>query len=393
MIVCRTILLASLGLAFWPLGSAQAEEAIRSIAIDGDFGTAESVVVSGEVPLAHTSLVLPVDSRGQVVAPGQAEDQSRLVIERLQDLLGEVGSSLDQTVRLHVYAARPDVVAIFRDVLAESLSGEARPTITIVTGPLQDPEAMVAVDAIAVATRSSPDPRVAILKPGPRVFVSGQAEPAESMAEATRKTLESLEATLQSLDLGKSDIVQLKAFLKPTTDAEEVERAVAAFFGEVQAPPLVLVAWESASPPIEIELVASGGDRRGEAQVEYLTPPGMTASPVFCRVTVVRSGPLIFVGGLLGPEETSGQEQTRAVFTRLKNLLGQTGSDPRHLIKATYYVSDDESSRALNELRPDYYDPERPPAASKAMVEGVGLEGCGLSLDMIAVPASDAPWE
>jgi enamine deaminase RidA (YjgF/YER057c/UK114 family) len=75
------------------------------------------------------------------------------------------------------------------------------------------------------------------------------------------------------------------------------------------------------------------------------------------------------------------------VFDRLKDILDRTGSDFRHLAKATYYVSADDASRKLNELRPRYYDPKRPPAASKAVVAGVGMTERTVTLDMIAVPA------
>jgi enamine deaminase RidA (YjgF/YER057c/UK114 family) len=75
------------------------------------------------------------------------------------------------------------------------------------------------------------------------------------------------------------------------------------------------------------------------------------------------------------------------VFAKLERILQQSGSDLRHLVKATYYVSADAASTKLNELRPNYYDPARPPAASKAVVESVGHAGLGLSMDMIAVPA------
>ena len=76
------------------------------------------------------------------------------------------------------------------------------------------------------------------------------------------------------------------------------------------------------------------------------------------------------------------------MFQRLQRVLSQAGSDLRHLVKATYYVSTDGASSKLNELRPDYYDPLRPPAASKARVTGVGRSKLGLGIDMIAVPAS-----
>ena len=54
-------------------------------------------------------------------------------------------------------------------------------------------------------------------------------------------------------------------------------------------------------------------------------------------------------------------------------------------MKATYYVADDDSSNKLNDLRPKYYDPARPPAASKAKVAGSGMENTSVTLDIIAV--------
>ena len=68
-------------------------------------------------------------------------------------------------------------------------------------------------------------------------------------------------------------------------------------------------------------------------------------------------------------------------------MLRKTGSDMRHLVKATYYVTDEDASAALNKIRPEFYDPQRAPAASKASVVGTGVPGTSVTLDMIAVPA------
>ncbi len=79
------------------------------------------------------------------------------------------------------------------------------------------------------------------------------------------------------------------------------------------------------------------------------------------------------------------------MLEQLKATLAKAGSDLNHLVKATYYVSSDGTSKALNELRPRYYDPKRPPSASKALVAGVGREGRALALNMIAVPTMKVP--
>ena len=56
-----------------------------------------------------------------------------------------------------------------------------------------------------------------------------------------------------------------------------------------------------------------------------------------------------------------------------------------HLAKATYYVSDDDGSRGIDKLRPELFDPQRPPAASKVTVHGVGQPARSFTMDMIAV--------
>jgi enamine deaminase RidA (YjgF/YER057c/UK114 family) len=101
----------------------------------------------------------------------------------------------------------------------------------------------------------------------------------------------------------------------------------------------------------------------------------------------VKTDHLIFLPGMTSREPGSGTAQTRDIFEQMESSLEDEHSDLEHLAKATYYVSDEESSSALNKLRPDYYNPKRPPAASKVMVDGVGRAERSLSIDMIAIPA------
>ena len=55
-----------------------------------------------------------------------------------------------------------------------------------------------------------------------------------------------------------------------------------------------------------------------------------------------------------------------------------------HLVKATYYVTDENASSELNKIRPEFFNPQRPPAASKAKVKGLGVEGRSVMVEMIA---------
>jgi enamine deaminase RidA (YjgF/YER057c/UK114 family) len=282
------------------------------------------------------------------------------------------------------------------------MAGNAQPAVSFVVGALTAPDALVAVDAVA-ATQEAPRVRpvayqtlsglgrqrsgahVATLPAGARVYISGQAEPGGDLAEATRKTLAGLSATLDFLGLGKAQVVQVKSFLQPMSAVGAAERAIAEFFAPGTVPPLVFVEWRMPGP-IEIELIVAAGRQDGGEALEYLTPPRLKPSPVFSRVARINRGDTIYVSGLYGPAGADGRGQVEAIFGTLQSVVSDAGGDLRHLVKATYYVSDDDASRALNDLRPRYYDPARPPSASKASVAGVGEEGRTVTLDMIAIP-------
>jgi enamine deaminase RidA (YjgF/YER057c/UK114 family) len=197
--------------------------------------------------------------------------------------------------------------------------------------------------------------------------------------------MESLKRTLDFLGLDLSDVVHVKSFLHPVSAAAEVEKRIAAFFGDA-APPQVFVEWTS-QDRIEIELIAAARSGQGGAPIEYLTPPEFTASPVYAKVVRAAHPATIYISGLYPPAGGDAAAQIKDLFAQLTGILGRTGSDLRHLAKATYYVASDDTSRLLNQLRPDYYDPRRPPAASKAGVAGTGLRGRDITMDMIAVPA------
>ena len=174
--------------------------------------------------------------------------------------------------------------------------------------------------------------------------------------------------------------------MTPISAADQVEKDVMDLFGGRSAPPLVYVEWKS-SLPIEIELIAAVPDSLALPEpVAYITPPGVQASPVYSRMAKVSRGKAIYISGLYGDTPTDDVKQIHEIFATLKSLLKKTGSDLNHMAKATYYCSTNQASSQLNKIRPQYYDPGRPPAASKAMVKGVGMENRGLTIDMIAVP-------
>ncbi len=388
------------GLLF--LGTAARAADVEPIDPDRAACTSQAVVV-GSAPLAHTAQVLPLDGKGRLAGKGKAEVQISRVLDNLEAALKAAGSGLDRTVKLNFYAAGEEVVLAVRRALSTRLAGKGMPAVSFVVGKLGHPDALVSADAVGVSRLTVPagtvkkitDPTfpagqgaaAAVLPAGPVVYVSGQAEKGKTVAEATRRTLASLRATLRWLSLGQAEVVQVKCFLHPMTKVDDVRGEMKTFFGAKAVPPLVFVEWQAADS-IEIELIAAApaAKEKPTQAVEYLTPPGMTASPLFSRVCRINHGRRIYVSGLYG-DGADAAAQVKAVFATLGRALKKGGSDFRHLAKATYYVAGDDASRQLNVLRPRYYDPKRPPAASKAAVSSTGRKGCGITLDMIAVVA------
>lgn len=386
-----------------PMGlTSVADGKVRQLEAPPEGGAARAIIVE-DLPLAHTTQVFPVDSQGKLVGGKEFQPQAEQVFKNLGAALATVGASAERIVKLNLYIVADELAAPTQAFINQRLRGPIRPAVSLVVTRLPEDGALIAADAVALADAARSSRRssgndaaaapggfaqAAVLPAGERIYISGQAEPGD-LKTATRKTLESLRATLKFLGRTDRDVVELKAFVTPMSSSETVKQELQAFFGDLPVPPYSLVEWES-TLPIEIELVAAGGKQAAAAEassrIEYLTPPGMTASPVFSRLARVAPGPLIYVSGLYGGSKASGASQVQAIFQELTEALELTGSDLRHLAKATYYVTNDDASNALGKLRPDYYDPQRPPAASKAMVRGVGQTGKTITLDMIAVP-------
>ena len=359
----------------------------------------QAVIVQG-FPLVHTRQLLPLDTAGKLVGEGSVDEQIEQVLTNLEAVLKDCGSGLDKLVRLNVYALAPTTVVRVRELLSKRLAPSVRPAITSVLTPLPHRGAVVALDAVAAGTDSGEGVALkrceavagdedradaAVLPRGGVAYLSGQPDDGGLTESAVVRSMSKLMKTLGHLKLSPEHVVQVKIFLRPVTSAEEVLREVQKFFPDQATPPVVFVEW-LASVPIEIEMVAQLPPS-GEAaeNVEYFTPPEVRPSHTFSRVALVRTDRQIYISGQYARVPSRGEPQAKYVFEQLQEILAKTGSDMRHLAKATYYVCDDDAARWVDRTRPTVFDPDRPPAASKVMVHAVGMEGRTMTIDMIAV--------
>jgi enamine deaminase RidA (YjgF/YER057c/UK114 family) len=374
---------------------------LRSIGGDPASGVAPAVVVL-EGALVHTALMFPEDRDGRVRGGDDARAQAEQVLANVQLALQAAHTSLDNLVRLHVYVADAAVTAQIYALLGERFGGrEQRPAVTFVETAMPRRGVLVVMDAVA-ATASNAEPgqatrltaaglpvrtprasHAAIQPSGPFVTVSGRAARGDFEA-AVRETLDQLRGDLETVGLTFDHVVQIKSFLGDMSRAPRLETIVADTFDGDRVPPQAVTEWRQDAVPAEIELIATAPRTSAPgARVEHVEPIGGRYS----RVARANGGQTIFFSGLYGGSDDP-VAQVDQTFATLQNLLQMAGSDVRHLVKATYYVSDPDADARINAIRPTFYDAERPPAASKLSVRGTGRPGRGSTFDMIAVTAA-----
>ena len=234
-----------------------------------------------------------------------------------------------------------------------------------------------------LAKQSRNGAHVAVQPPGPFAVVAGLASQGEFEA-GIAGTMKQLRAALESVGLSFDHVVQIKSYVRDIGRADQLREIVAGHF-EGTAPPQVVTEWLGTGPPAEIELIAAMAGASPpppavESRVTFVEPNLSRYS----RVAVVRGGRPVFVSGLYGPSSDPVTQVTE-MFEQLRRVLEAAGSDLRHLVKATYYVTDTAADERINTIRPTLYDAKRPPAASKIRVRGTGRQGKGSTMDMVAV--------
>ncbi len=353
-----------------------------------------AIVVKGSAALVHTAQLLPLDAYGKL---GDTNQHVEAVFNLLDKVLEAAQASRETVVKLNLYVARDDVTAGVRAEINRRF-GQNLPAVAFVRGNLPQKGALLALDAVAVSSSNSdkiesvqllgihPVPggsHYTILPAGRKAYVSGLAGEGTTQA-ATESVLKQLWDTLSFLEAKPEQIAQFKVFVNPMTEQQVVVDAIKQRFPQGPAPVIHLVEWMTASP-VEIEMIVALPKAEGLPVVEYLTPPGAKASPVFSRVVRVNGGREVYLSGLYGEQNTMGEAQLATIFLEMKRLVEAAGSDFRHMVKATYYVASDVTNRRLTTIRTEQFDPNRAPAASKAAVLGTGLTGRMVTLDMITV--------
>ncbi|MFD8261870.1 RidA family protein [Streptomyces griseoluteus] len=120
------------------------------------------------------------------------------------------------------------------------------------------------------------------------------------------------------------------------------------------------------------------------------TPPvnGYSHAVAFTGPMVVVSGQVPVDAGGRPVGGSDAEAQVRQVYANLDAALRAAGSDLRHVVKLTVFLTDLDDLAAFRKVRDEHQDPERPPACSLVQVAGlvrpefrVEIEAWGLVAD------------
>lgn len=122
---------------------------VKRIGENSASGRSAAVVVPGDLPLLHTTQLLPLGPRGELLGSGDATAQSTVVLQQLKDVLRRHNLSLDKVVKLNLAAKNLPALESFQKSLAAAF-GDQSPAVSIVLSDLSHPDALVALDAVAM---------------------------------------------------------------------------------------------------------------------------------------------------------------------------------------------------------------------------------------------------
>ena len=341
-------------------------------------GSSRAVVVQG-VPLVHTRQLLPEDRNGKMVE-GSVDKQIDQLLANIDAVLTDSGSSMSKLIRLNVYALSPATITRFQEVLAKKLDPSVRPAMTTILTAMPHPGALVAADALAAGSDKGPGvvrqrcqtvggdkdyADAAVYAARRRGLFLGPAGRRRAHDDGRHQVDDHADEDARSVEaLACRRGCKLKVFCKPASAADDVMRELKKFFPGQMVPPVLFIEWLT-TIPVEIEMVARlPQDKKPAGSLVHYNPPDCVSFPSFSRIALVYTDRQIYIGGLFG--QGASKEEGENLFAKLGEVLSKAGSDPLHMAKASYYVTDDNSAR--------FFD-KAPLEVPRSSVSACGLQG------------------
>ena len=300
--------------------------------------------------------------------------QTRAALDRLREVLTAAGSSLAQTLSVHVYLERAADFEAMNAVYRLAFPDQP-PARTTVVADLP-PDLLVTITAVAAPAGTpretlhpagwakSPRPYSSIVRAGHLVFLSGllsrrgkdDAIVPGSVGVQTRTILDNAGVLLKTAGLSLADVVASRVFITNDLAFNDMNDEYRKYFTtEPPARATAVVDLVTRDAQVEITLLASS------AAKQVLGP---AVSPSLPLSSAVRTGDLLFLSGVLGNTTANTGDvvaQTREVYARIRRTLDGAGVSFSHVAENTVYLSDVWEQRRVDAVSREIF-PTDPPA-------------------------------
>ncbi|HSL21943.1 MAG TPA: RidA family protein [Vicinamibacterales bacterium] len=307
-----------------------------------------AVVAGG---LIYVSGVIATDAQGNT--RGDIREQTRIVLQRINEVLAAHKVSLHDAVKITVYLKRADDFGAMNEVY-KTFVGDAPAPRTTVVANLMVPDALIEVSAIAAASGTSrrvlhpqgwlrsPNPYSYAVEAGDTVFLSGLVArnaadnslvPGDMTAQC-KTVLENARALLNAAGLGFEHVVSARVFVTDLSQFQAMNQVYRTYFPK--APPAratVRAALMQPSYLVEMTFVASRAPRE---VIAGDGPPNPNLSPA------VRAGSRLYLSGMLGVTPDSRSDagaQTRETLRRLGATMTKAGFAWSDVVDSIVYLT------------------------------------------------------
>jgi 2-iminobutanoate/2-iminopropanoate deaminase len=324
------------------------------------------------------------------------QTQTRRVIDRLQRVLEDAGSSLGQAVAVNVYLAKGSDFDAMNAAYREKFA-DAPPTRTTIVAdlPLQTLVQMSAVAVpkdtpretlLPVGWQKSPRPYSYIVRAGDLVFFSGllSRKPTNdqvvsgSVGMQVKTILDNAGALLKTVGLTYRDVVAARVYLTDETYFEGMNDEYRKYFSsEPPARATAVTSLVGSDAKVEITLVASTLAKQ---------VIGPTISPSVPVSTAVRVGPRVFLSGVVGNTDENAKDlgaQTREVLARAQRSLELAGVSFGDVVDNTVFLTDVWQTQTVDKISGEFFTGPLP--ARTVFGAHMAARGSLIEMMMIAV--------
>ena len=328
--------------------------------------TTKQIVNSGPPPVGpyspavkaggfiYVSGTLAQGADGAIAGKGDIAAQTRRVIERMREVLGAAGSSLDQVVAVTVYLKSASDFAAMNDVYKTFWTANPPTRTTVITG-LVLPDALVEMSMVAVPAGAervvihpegwmkSPNPYSYAIRSGDTLFLSGlvsrngrdNSVVAGDVPTQTRTVMDNAGELLKAAGMSHANVVSARVYLPDGSTFQQMNETYRKYFpSEPPARATVIAGLAGSQYNVEITMVASRAPRKAVSD-------GRAPNPNLSAA--ISSGQHVYVSGVLGntPEtKADAAAQTRETLGRINKTLEAADCTPEDVVDALVYLTD-----------------------------------------------------